>query len=91
MYYYIIDLVCFYAGKLFGNYATLDIRWDGLDYTVYGTGLVSLWDISKYLKVCDLAEETVAITALLFFLGYLLYYLAIGFYEGYTGKSIEEA
>lgn len=91
MYYYIINLVCFYSGKLFGNYATLDIRWDGLDYTVYGTGLVSLWDIAKYLKVCDLAAEFVFIIASLVFLGYLLYYLAIGFYEGYTGKSIEEA
>lgn len=89
MYYYIINLVCFYAGKLFGNYATLSIGWDGFDYTVYGAGLESLWDISKYLKACDLAAEIVIVMALLVALGYLLYYFGIGLYEGYTGKKIE--
>lgn len=91
MYYYIISLVCFYGGKLFGNYAALSIDWNGFSYDIHGTGLVGLHDMLIYIAVCDRAAEITAVLAFAGILLYLAYYLAIGFYEGYTGKSIEEA
>lgn len=91
MYYYIIELVCFYTGKLFGNYTALSIDWDGFSYDIHGMGLEGIHDMLLYIAVCDRAAEIVIIIALLATLAYLLCYLAIGFYEGYTGKEIEEA
>ncbi len=91
MYYYIINLVSFYIGKLLGNYAALSIEWDGFSYDIHGTGLEGIWDMFSWLSFRDQLAEIVFMIALMVFLAYLLYYLAIGFYEGYTGKSIEEA
>ncbi len=91
MYYYIINLVSFYIGKLLGNYAALSIEWDGFSYDIHGTGLEGIWDMFSWLSFRDQLAEIIFMIALMVFIAYLLYYFAIGFYEGYTGKSIEEA
>ena len=91
MYYYIIDLVCFYIGKFFGDYDALSIYWNGFDYTVTGKGLDGLFQIGGYIRYCDNCEEAVLITILVLTAMYIVILFGIGVYEGYTGKSIEEA
>lgn len=91
MYYYIIDLVCFYIGKFFGDYDALSIYWNGFDYTVTGKGIDGLIQIGGYLRYRDNCAEAVLITILVLAAMYLVILFGIGVYEGYTGKSIEEA
>lgn len=91
MYYYIINLVCFYIGKFFGGYDALSIHWNGFDYTVSGKGLDGLNQIYRYLHYCDYMDETVRIAALVGAVLYAILWFGVGVYEGYTGKEIEEA
>ena len=91
MYYYIINLVCFYIGKFFGGYDELSIHWNAIDYTVSGKGLDGLNQIYIYLHYCDYMDETVRIAALVGAVLYAILWFGVGGYEGYTGKEIEEA
>lgn len=91
MYDYIINLVAFYIGKFFGGYDALSIYWEGFDYTVTGKGLDGLIQIGGYLHYCDYLAETVLIAILGGTAMYLVIWFGVGVYEGYTGKSIEEA
>lgn len=91
MYYYIINLVCFYIGKFFGGYDALSIHWNGFDYTVTGKGLDGLLQMGGYLNYCNNCAKTVLITFLVITVVYLAAFFIAGVYCGYTGKEIEEA
>ena len=91
MYYYIINLVCFYIGKFFGGYDALSIHWNGFDYTVTGKGLNGLFQMGGYLHYCDVYAKFVLVTALVLTIMYLVVLFGINVYHGYTEKMVEEA
>lgn len=91
MYYYIINLVCFYIGKFFGGYDALSIEWNGFDYTVTGKGFDGLVQTCGYLHYCDVYAKFVLMGILVLTAMYLVILFGVGVYFGYTGKEIEEA
>lgn len=91
MYYYIINLVCFYIAKCFHGYDALSIKWNGFDYTVTGKGLDGLIQACGYIHYCDVCAKFVLMVFLVLTAMYLVILFGIGVYEGYTGKEIEEA
>lgn len=91
MYYYIINLVCFYIAKFFGGFDALSIHWNGFDYTVTEKGLDGLTQTYAYIRYCDFTAKSVLIVFSVLTAMYLVILFGIGVYEGYTGKDIEEA